>query len=168
MNATKPYEFIGFGPMDATKPYEFIGFEAMDTTKCQQGPLGLVRILARPLAARPLLPPPPSHPTGDGEEDGQSGGVWPRHDLLTWTQNRKLKYMFGVRPTRQPCIKNLGDIHGPKEGRYLIMRKPTGRYLALFSGAGVPFVLNKEPHCSSRVSFIACKLLPSRSLSSAA
>ncbi len=25
MDATKPYEFIGFGAMDATKPYEFIG-----------------------------------------------------------------------------------------------------------------------------------------------
>ncbi len=28
MDATKPYEFIGFGAMDATKPYEFIGFGA--------------------------------------------------------------------------------------------------------------------------------------------
>ncbi len=27
-DATKPYEFIGFGAMDATKPYEFIGFGA--------------------------------------------------------------------------------------------------------------------------------------------
>ncbi len=26
MDATKPFEFIGFGAMDATKPYEFIGF----------------------------------------------------------------------------------------------------------------------------------------------
>ncbi len=26
MDATKPYEFIGFGVMDATNPYEFIGF----------------------------------------------------------------------------------------------------------------------------------------------
>jgi hypothetical protein len=26
MDATKPYEFIGFGAMDVTKPYEFIGF----------------------------------------------------------------------------------------------------------------------------------------------
>ncbi len=33
MDATKPYEFIGFGAMDATKPYEFIGFGAMDATK---------------------------------------------------------------------------------------------------------------------------------------
>ncbi len=32
MDATKPYEFIGFGAMDATKPYEFIGFGAMDAT----------------------------------------------------------------------------------------------------------------------------------------
>ncbi len=29
MDATKPYEFIGFGAMDATKPYEFIGFGAV-------------------------------------------------------------------------------------------------------------------------------------------
>ncbi len=29
MDATKPYEFIGFGAMDATKPYEFIGFRAL-------------------------------------------------------------------------------------------------------------------------------------------
>jgi hypothetical protein len=28
MEATKPYEFIGFGAMEATKPYEFIGFGA--------------------------------------------------------------------------------------------------------------------------------------------
>ncbi len=33
MDATKPYEFIGFGAMDATKPYEFIGFGAVDATK---------------------------------------------------------------------------------------------------------------------------------------
>ncbi len=33
MDATKPYEFIGFGAMDATKPYEFIGFGAMDAPK---------------------------------------------------------------------------------------------------------------------------------------
>ncbi len=33
MDATKPYEFIGFGATDATKPYEFIGFGAMDGTK---------------------------------------------------------------------------------------------------------------------------------------
>ncbi len=26
MDATKTYEFIGFGAMDATKPYEFMGF----------------------------------------------------------------------------------------------------------------------------------------------
>ncbi len=26
MDATKPYEFIGFGAMAATKPYELIGF----------------------------------------------------------------------------------------------------------------------------------------------
>ncbi len=30
MDATKLYEFIGFGAMDATKPYEFIMFGAMD------------------------------------------------------------------------------------------------------------------------------------------
>ena len=28
-DATKPYEFIGFGAMDATKPSEFIGFGAI-------------------------------------------------------------------------------------------------------------------------------------------
>ncbi len=33
MDATKPYEFIWFGPMDATRPYEFIGFGPMDATK---------------------------------------------------------------------------------------------------------------------------------------
>ncbi len=33
MDATKPYEFIGFGAMDATKPYKFIGFGAMEATK---------------------------------------------------------------------------------------------------------------------------------------
>ena len=33
MDATKPYEFIGFGAMDATKPYEFMRFGAMDATK---------------------------------------------------------------------------------------------------------------------------------------
>jgi hypothetical protein len=33
MDATKPYEFIGFGAMDVTKPYEFIRFGAMDATK---------------------------------------------------------------------------------------------------------------------------------------
>ena len=33
MDATKPYEFIGFGVMDATKPYEFTWFEVMDATK---------------------------------------------------------------------------------------------------------------------------------------
>ncbi len=33
MDATKPYEFIGFGAMDATKSYEFIGFGVMDATK---------------------------------------------------------------------------------------------------------------------------------------
>ncbi len=33
MDATKPYEFIGFGAMDVTKPYELIGFGAMDVTK---------------------------------------------------------------------------------------------------------------------------------------
>jgi hypothetical protein len=33
MDATKPYEFTGFGAMDATKPYEFIGFWATDATK---------------------------------------------------------------------------------------------------------------------------------------
>ncbi len=33
MDATKPYEFIGFGAMDAAKPYEFIGFGAMDAAK---------------------------------------------------------------------------------------------------------------------------------------
>ncbi len=33
MDATKPYEFIGFGAMDATKPYEFIQFGAMDATR---------------------------------------------------------------------------------------------------------------------------------------
>ena len=33
MDATKPYEFIGFGAMYGTKPYEFIGFGAMDATK---------------------------------------------------------------------------------------------------------------------------------------
>jgi hypothetical protein len=33
MDATKPYEFIGFGTMDATKPYEFIGFGAMNVTE---------------------------------------------------------------------------------------------------------------------------------------
>ncbi len=31
--ATKPYEFIGFGAMEVTKPYEFIGFGAMEVTK---------------------------------------------------------------------------------------------------------------------------------------
>jgi hypothetical protein len=31
MEATKPYEFIGFGAMEATKPYEFIRFGAMET-----------------------------------------------------------------------------------------------------------------------------------------
>ena len=30
---TKPYEFIGFGPIDDTKPYKFIGFGAIDDTK---------------------------------------------------------------------------------------------------------------------------------------
>ncbi len=30
MDATKPYEFIGFGAMDVTKTYEFIWFGAMD------------------------------------------------------------------------------------------------------------------------------------------
>jgi hypothetical protein len=33
MDATKPYEFIGFGVMDVTKPYEFIGIGAMKRTK---------------------------------------------------------------------------------------------------------------------------------------
>ena len=33
MDATTPYEFIGFGAMDATKPYEFIRSGAMDATK---------------------------------------------------------------------------------------------------------------------------------------
>jgi hypothetical protein len=32
MDATKPYDFIGFGAMDATKPYDFIRFGAMDVT----------------------------------------------------------------------------------------------------------------------------------------
>ncbi len=32
-DATKPYEFIGFGAMEVTKPYELIGFGAMDVTK---------------------------------------------------------------------------------------------------------------------------------------
>ncbi len=31
MDATKPYEFIGFGAMDATTPYEFIWFGAMES-----------------------------------------------------------------------------------------------------------------------------------------
>ncbi len=33
MDVTKPYKFIGFGPMDVTKPYKFKGFGAMDATK---------------------------------------------------------------------------------------------------------------------------------------
>ncbi len=33
VEATKPYEFIGFGAMDVTKPYEFKRFGAMDVTK---------------------------------------------------------------------------------------------------------------------------------------
>ncbi len=28
MEVTKPYKFIGFGPMEVTKPYKFIGFES--------------------------------------------------------------------------------------------------------------------------------------------
>ncbi len=33
MDATKPYEFIGFGAMEVTKPYKFIGLGAMEVTK---------------------------------------------------------------------------------------------------------------------------------------
>ncbi len=40
MDATKPYEFLGFGAMDVTKPYEFIGFGVMDVTTYQVSFLG--------------------------------------------------------------------------------------------------------------------------------
>ncbi len=43
MDATKPYEFIGFGAMDVTKPYEFIGFGAMDATKPYKSRLKMLR-----------------------------------------------------------------------------------------------------------------------------
>jgi hypothetical protein len=49
MDATKPYEFIGFGAMDAAKPYEFIGFGAMDAAK----PYEFIGFGLRPTFGRP-------------------------------------------------------------------------------------------------------------------
>jgi hypothetical protein len=47
-DATKPYEFIGFGAMDVTKPYEFIGFGPYDVTKPYEfigfGPMKVCKI----------------------------------------------------------------------------------------------------------------------------
>ena len=56
MDATKPYEFIGFGAMDATKPYEFIGFGAMDAPEPYELPGGALPApsLVRPGSARAM------------------------------------------------------------------------------------------------------------------
>ncbi len=40
MDATKPYEFIGFGAMNVTKPYKSIGFGAMNVTKPGKSHIG--------------------------------------------------------------------------------------------------------------------------------
>ena len=60
MEATKPYEFIGFGAMGATKPYKFIWFGAMDATKPYKF-IGFGAMLAANLPGC-LRPNPPVRP----------------------------------------------------------------------------------------------------------
>ena len=62
MDATKPYEFIGFGDMDATKPYKFIGFEAISfqiRLKIAQCPRRSSATSETDLAQDPVDPGPP-------------------------------------------------------------------------------------------------------------
>ncbi len=73
MDATKPYEFIGFGAMDATKPYEFIGFGATDATQTAQaeGPGNLWSVFG-PFALSLRPTPPQNLPREPGPGTGSA------------------------------------------------------------------------------------------------